>query len=302
MAGVKTAAADALPLGLLPEMRYPDVHIESGWRPPPRRLASSAACRYTIRAQLRADTLSIDHSAFRVAEAPSAPRFATSRRRPGTKRGAATIVISAQRQLDVCPDEIRGYPSGIVVVLTGGRGASHDLSDLRPIVSGPVAGRLCIRSPQRVRDLIRIVLANVIADIPHTGLLAERERTVRHAPTRATTWARNHAGPGCRREHPLRRLCRIAGCAVRTDGNRIRGILLRIADRSARWAIQQPDPVIELPSISLVTQGIKRAYIVRIMDRIHAVRYQIWARRRREVRACPLLRPGMLGAIIHQGR
>src|SRR5712671_1013799 len=34
-------------------------------------------CRYTIRAQLRADTLSIDHSAFRVAEAPSAPRFAT---------------------------------------------------------------------------------------------------------------------------------------------------------------------------------------------------------------------------------
>ena len=31
----------------------------------------------TIRAQLTANTLSIDHSAFRVAEAPSAPRFAT---------------------------------------------------------------------------------------------------------------------------------------------------------------------------------------------------------------------------------
>ena len=77
MAGVKTAAADTLPLGPLPEMRYPDVHIESGWRPPPRRLASSAACRYTIRAQLTANTLSIDHSAFRVAEAPSARRFAT---------------------------------------------------------------------------------------------------------------------------------------------------------------------------------------------------------------------------------
>jgi hypothetical protein len=29
MAGVKTAAADALPLGPLPEMRYPDVRIES---------------------------------------------------------------------------------------------------------------------------------------------------------------------------------------------------------------------------------------------------------------------------------
>jgi len=83
--------------------------------------------------------------------------------------------------------DTRGYPRRIVVVLTGGRGACHDLSDLRPIVSGPVAGRLCIRSPQGVRDLIRIVLANVIADIPHTGLLAERERTVRHAPTRATT-------------------------------------------------------------------------------------------------------------------
>ena len=29
MAGAKTAAADALPLGPLPEMRYPDVRIES---------------------------------------------------------------------------------------------------------------------------------------------------------------------------------------------------------------------------------------------------------------------------------